>query len=220
MIEFVRISVGEGGPAGCGLCGSSPVAEYASADEVAARILAAAAPNVVLGGPEPFAHPELPALVDACVAAGALRVGLETDGAAMSVPANAAGVMRAGVRHIWLHIVDADTSIARTRDALAGVRAYLEAADAAGVKTAVTAIVPVCRHNLAALPATASVLAASGVHALRLEASEPLPESAGAVVAAACDTGMVNHLWVEADPVLPLPPGHALHHVSREVRDV
>ena len=50
-------------------------------------------------------------------------------------------------------------------------------------------------------------------------AAGPLPDSAAGVVAAACDTGMVNRLWVETDGNLPLPDSHRLHAVAGDSSD-
>jgi len=233
VLEFVGVEIGTGQPHGCVLCGQATVGEYNAAADVAALIRTVAegwtagpGPNIVLTGPEPFAHPELPALVAACVEAGVERIALATDGAALSVSANAVGVLRAGVRHLRIRLLDIDEargdacsgSPGVTRDALAGVRAYLAAAEDDGVAAVVTAIVPVCRHNLQHLPEIVAGAASAGFAALRLTHTEGLPGSAGALLAAACDTGMVNRLWVEADPALPLPATHVLHSVEETVR--
>ncbi|MGB4442546.1 MAG: hypothetical protein WBJ62_10065, partial [Coriobacteriia bacterium] len=82
----------------------------------------------------------------------------------------------------------------------------------------VTAVIPVCRHNADALPATIAELASLGVQAVRLVPSADATTPALALLAAACDTGMVNRLWVEVDPALPLPDTYALHAVPGEVR--
>lgn len=233
MLELVEVGVGQGEPLGCALCAAQSAPEYLSAADIIASIRDVAAawpsgpgPNIVLAGPEPFAHPELPALVAACVDAGAQRIALETDGAALSVPANAVGVLRSGVRHLRARVLDAETGngdtmggrAGRTRDALAGMRAYLAAAEEAGLGVVVTAIVPVCRHNGDALSGTIAELATIGIQAVRLVSSGDAAAPPPALLAAACDTGMVNRLWVEVDPALPLPGTHALHAVPEEVR--
>jgi len=233
VLEFAEVAVGTGEPLGCALCAAEAAPEYLHSSDISVSIQDALAawmsgpgPNVVLGGPEPFAHPELPALVAACVDAGAQRIALETDGAALSVPANAAGVLRSGVRHLRVRVLDAEPGngdvmggrAGRTRDALAGMRAYLAAAEEAGLDVAVTAIVPVCRHNGDALSGTIAELATLGIQAVRLVPSGDAAAPSPALLAAACDTGMVNRLWVEVDPALPLPDAHALHAVPEEVR--
>lgn len=234
MLEFVQVAVGEGMPLGCARCAAPVQPKYLPADEVIASVRAVAGawdsapgPNIVLGGPDPFGHPELPALIAACVAAGAERIALETDAAALSVPANADGVLRAGVRHLLVRVLDTDTTRGdaaggrpgRTRDAIAGIRAYLSVAGESGVPVAVTATVPVCRHTAGTLSSSIAVLASLGVHAVRLVPSSNCAGVTPALIAAACDTGMVNRLWVEVDPALPVPDSHALHAVAGEVRD-
>ena len=235
VLESAHIPLGSGDGLTCTRCAPAREASYVPGTELENRIRTVAegwaggpGPNIVLGGPEPFAHPELPALVAACVAAGVERICLETDGGALSVPANAGGVLRAGVRHLRVRLLAGDAVLAdelsglrgRTGDALAGIDAFLEAADSDGARVTVTALVPVCQHNLASLPATVALLARHGLHAVRLIPGGSLPSGADSVLAAACDTGMVNQLWVEVDPALPLPSSHALHAVPEEVRDV
>lgn len=227
MLDFTAIAIGSGAPAGCTRCSVPVPAGYFAADDLAASIAAAAVasaaavpgPNLALTGPEPFGHPELPALVAACVRVGAERIALETDGGALATGGNAAGVIHAGVRHLWVRVLAGEPA---TSDELSGrrglaaaartgVAAYLAAADDAGVTVAVTCSVPVCMHTLPSLPRTAALLAGWGVHALRLHAAGALPAHAGDLLAAACDTGMVNGLWVEVDRSLPLPESHRLH---------
>jgi hypothetical protein len=55
------------------------------------------------------------------------------------------------------------------------------------------------------------------VHAIRLDVVPEMSATAGAFVTAACDTGMVNQLWVEAGGV-QLPPSHALHCTEEGIR--
>ncbi len=233
MIDFHPISIGDGAPCGCVRCGLVPEASYAPIAEVEARLTAVrtapgapadpgstvTAGGVALVGPEPFAHPELPALVAACRRAGFSRIALETDGSALAAHGNAAGVLHAGVRHLWVRVLGAENA---THDALVGrpgrgaasrlgVTAYLEAASATGVTVAVTAVVPVCVHTLGDLPAIVAACAQRGFHAVRLEAAGLLPSQAATVIAAACDTGMVNRVWVSTDGALPLPETHRLH---------
>ncbi len=232
MIDFHPVSIGDGAACGCVRCGPAPEAAYASVAEVEARLTAvrpapgapsdpgrSIAGGVALVGPEPFAHPELPALVAMCRRAGFARIALETDGSALAAHGNAVGVLHAGVRHLWVRVLGADDA---THDALGGhpgrgaasrlgVAAYLEAAATTGVTVAVTAVVPVCEHTLGELPAVVAACAQRGFHAVRLEAAGSLPSRAATVVAAACDTGMVNRVWVSTDGALLLPETHRLH---------
>ena len=98
MIDFHPIAVGTGAPCACVRCGAVPEASYASvaaieallagvpamADGARGETTAGPAYGVALTGPEPFAHPELPALVAACRRAGFSRIAVETDGAALA----------------------------------------------------------------------------------------------------------------------------------------
>ncbi|MBN2847684.1 MAG: radical SAM protein [Coriobacteriia bacterium] len=230
MIEFVRIEVGEGAPVRCAHCAPPVVAECRTTESILAEISAASAawgdspgPNVLLAGSEPFAHPELPALVAACVEEGVERIGLETEGGALAAHGNAAGVLGAGVRHLQVVVIAADDAIAdgltgrpgRMRAVKAGVAAYLDAARDAGVAVVVTAVVPLCRHTLPDLAQTVGLLASWSIHAVRLvPGDDPLHDSASVMIAAACDTGMVNHTWVEVADGVPLPVTHRLHALT------
>lgn len=228
MLDFVEVAVGEGEGLGCATCRARLVPSYRPADEVISEIRDVAArwggrpgPNLVLCGPEPFAHPELPRLVAAAVEAGVERLALETDGGALSVSQNATGALRSGVRHLRVRVLAADAAVSDgltgkpglSASARVGIGLFLEAAAQDGVACAVTAIVPVCDHNLVMLPAIVAELAGWGVHAVRLVKACDLPDGAATDIAAACDTGMVNRLWVETDGRVPLPSGHALHEV-------
>ncbi|MHB8740873.1 MAG: hypothetical protein ACYC62_06845 [Coriobacteriia bacterium] len=177
------------------------------------------AEGVVLTGPEPFFHPELPALIAACRDAGFSRIALETDAGALAAHGNAAGVLHAGVRHLWVRVLGADDAThderigrpGRAAAARVGVAAYRTAALEAACPVVVTAIVPVCRHTLPELPAIVAECGTHGFDAVRLVSAGPLPGSAASVIAAACDTGMVNRTWVATDSALPLPDSHRLH---------
>src|SRR5512133_3867958 len=227
MLRFVSVDVGEGRALGCARCSMPAAATYRTVAEVRDALADAVrggpaepGPNVLVTGPEPFAHPELPELVAACVDAGAERIAVETDGGGLSVEGNARGLLHAGVRHLRIRLLATDEVLADgltgkpglARAAMIGVRAYLDAADADGLTIAVTAVVPVCRHNVDALPATVAGLAAWGVQGTSLLAADEMAADATPLVIAACDTGMVNRLWVEADG-FALPESHALHAV-------
>ncbi len=233
MIDFRPIPVGAGVPCRCVRCGAAPEVSYASVAAIEALLAgmhataggargettAGPAYGVALTGPEPFAHPELPALVAACRRTGFSRIAVETDGAALAAHDNAAGVLHAGVRHLWVRVLGADDAAhdgltgrpGRGAASRLGVATYLEAAAATGVTVAVTAVVPVCRHTLGDLSAIVAACARRGFHAVRLEAAGPVPAQSAPVIAAACDTGMVNRTWVSTDGMLPLPDTHRLH---------
>lgn len=234
MLEFVRVEVGEGSPPGCSRCAPAVPATYHDLDRLAEDIAHAVrtpsgsvAQGLLLSGPDPFSHPALPAVVEACVSTGVPRIGIETAGTALSVHGNAAGVLAAGVRHLFVRVLSGD---AATHDglvgrpgalsgALAGIATYRAAAVEAGVPCVVTGVVPVCRHVRDALPLTVAALARAGVDAVRLVEGRDPGGQAAAAIAAACDTGMVNRVWVEVSPALPLPASHALHVLDPGVSD-
>ena len=230
VIEFAEISVGSGGIARCVACGApEPRVLRASAQivaEIDARTLGwntGPGPNFAFVGTEPFAHPELPALVAAAVAAGAQRIRLRTDAGALAIPGNAAGVIHAGVRQVEVVLLGGDASI---HDALAGraglfdaalegLRAFSSAALAVDAHVAVCAFIPVCAHNLTQLPAAVSACASAGAVSAVLSMPAALSGSSAARewIGAALDTGTVNGVWVSVQGVaadtLPRSPLYA-----------
>lgn len=232
MIGFVEVALGTGGGVRCARCHGEPDAvSYASAAEVEAAIGRAVArsreaggpgPNVALAGPEPFAHPELPAVVAASMRAGVRRLRLDTSGAGLLSPANAAGVLGAGVRHIRVVLLggtpgvhDALAGVPGAFDAaLAGARAFREVADAAGERVSVVVHVPACRHNLRETPAAVAAAVEAGADAVTIALSDGGAdlEPSLAWLRSACDTGVVNGVWVEVVGVpFCLLREHALH---------
>lgn len=228
MIRIAPITVGAGVPAGCVRCAPMPEPAYLPLRQMARALEEIhGAHGVALTGPEPFAHPELPAVIAACREAGFTRLALETDGGALAAHGNAAGVLHAGVRHLWVRVLGPDDAVhderigrpGRGAAARAGIAAYRAAALEAGRAIVVTAVVPVCRHTLPELPAIVLSCAVRGFDAVRLVSTGSLPGTAGTIIAAACDTGMVNRLWVSTDGSLPLPVSHQLHGVADGASD-
>jgi hypothetical protein len=237
MIRFADVAVGTGPSCGCVRCHPQRAeTAYRATDQIVAEIAAVCAgwdgrpgPNVRLTGAEPFGHPELPALVSAAVAAGCQRLGADTDGVALRSPANAGGALMAGVRHVRFTLLAGTSGLHDTLAGvpglldvtLEGIRSYRSIAEAEGVAVGVTAVVPVCRHTVHDLPAAAGLAVECGVDAvvLRLEdGGVDLPAAVPWIVAA-CDTGVVNGVWVEADGVpFCLLPGYDLH-VADAVRE-
>lgn len=231
MIRFEQITIGTGGGPRCHRC-SAPSAEqsFRSADEIAAEIAAVVGgwdaslgPNVLLNGAEPFAHDALPRLIAQARAAGAKRIGLVSDGGALGFGDNAAGAVHAGVRHVVVQTVGlgeaADERAGRTglsAAVLAGIRAFVEAAKHVEATVAVSAEVAVCRHNVDELPGIVAALGEAGAGCVVFfqdELAIPAPASVAVVLAAACDTGVVNGVWVEVRG-LPLPATHSLHRAA------
>jgi molybdenum cofactor biosynthesis enzyme MoaA len=233
MLEFAHVEVAEGTGLACVRCVPAAATGPLPAASVIERIEAITrdwgptpGPNLLLEGGEPFDHPELPAIVAACARLGAERIAIETSGVALTAPGLAPAVVDAGVTHLHLRMLAADASAGDalagrevTAAAEAGVAAFRAAAAGARQPVIVTAVVLVCAHNIALLPATIAALAARGFDAARLVSAGPSGASTAAYVAAACDTGMVNHLWVETDGALPLPDSHRLHAVPEGRHD-
>jgi len=228
MIRFEHIAIGSGGGPSCRRCTVAGAAQtLRESGEIAADVAAATlawdsspGPNLLFGGAEPFAHPALPALIGDARTAGVERIGLVTDGGALARDDNAGGALHAGVRHIVLCTIgvddDADERSGRpglSQAVLDGIAAFGAAATATGVAVAVSAEVAVCRHNIERLSEAVVALAQAGVGSFSLiEQPEATPAGVRAttLIAAACDTGVVNGAWVEVRG-LPLPSTHALH---------
>jgi hypothetical protein len=179
-------------------------------------------PNVLLAGAEPFGHPQLPALVGAAREAGCQRIGIETDAIALRSEQNAHGSVSAGVRHLRVRMLGGTPGL---HDALVGAPGALEAT-LAGVDTFracaaagehavdVVAVIPLCRHNVHDAPAAVGRAVEHGVDRVIVEVADAgLGIASSAPWArAACDTGVVNGVWVE---VAGLPfcvlPGYEMH---------
>ncbi len=217
MITFAEVGLGSGGVASCVKCAGGRARTFRTSVDVVADITAAArgweagglegpGPNVLLGGAEPFSHPELPLLVASAVEAGVRRVGLTTDGGALSVAENAAGVVHAGVRRVDLvllgpaEIHDALTGRPGLFDAaLEGARGFLRAAEDACARAVVTGRVPVCAHNLEHAAGAVAALASAGAVAVTLVVSAEGTSSGRARLAieSAVDTGVTSGVWVD-----------------------
>lgn len=233
MLVFERVAIGSGHGIRCTRChpdNESPV--YHPAAQVLAAVQAVVdtwhggpGPNVTLTGPEPFAHPELPGMVAGAIDAGVHRLRLEVDGGAFARPGNAEGALGAGVRHVQVTLLGGTEGV---HDALAGgpgafdaattgMAAFDDAIRTAGVVAIVTVLVPVCRHNVADLPAAvgAAVQAGAASVLLRVEDGGIDLEAAAPWITAACDTGVVNGVWVEVEGVpFCVLPAYDLHLAS------
>lgn len=188
----------------------------------AGRAGGSASVNVSLCGPEPFLHPALPHIVHSCVTSGVARLRIETDGAYLTEGDNALAVLGAGVMHVSVRLLagDPQTHDSLTGDpgsfqrAVQGMRRFVQAASDVGSRRVLSGYVPVCRHNHAeAAAAVGSFVLAQADHVLLDVVDESLvPEAAAPWLAAACDTGMVNRLWVRVEGVpIGALPDHGLH---------
>jgi hypothetical protein len=186
-------------------------------------------PNVALTGAEPFGHPKLPALVGAVIEAGCRRLCLETDAVALRSPQNAGGSLMAGVRHLRWIILGGTPGVhdvlVGTPGALdlsvEGARSFLSIAAEQALPVSVMAVVQVCRHNVHDLPAAAGLAVDAGADRVLLRVDDAGLDLSAALpwVVAACDTGVVNGVWVEVEGIpFCLLPGYDLH-VSDAVRE-
>ncbi len=179
-------------------------------------------------GPDALGHEDIGQIVRTAVASGAERVRVDVDPVGIAAEGAAQDLLDAGVRHVRVPVL-AGTS--GSHDSLScgpdrdqaikeGIRAFTEAAERSGARVSVTVHIPVCRHNVQDLPAAVMSAAEVGAHAVLAQVADPgLDVANGAPwFAAACDTGMVNAVWVELEGVpFCLLPDHELH-VANTVR--
>jgi hypothetical protein len=219
VLVFEKVAIGSGHGIRCTRChpeGEVPVYRPAAdvLDDV--RVVVAGwpggpGPNVSLTGPEPFAHPDLPAIVTGAIEAGVSRLRLEVDGGAFARPGNAEGALGAGVRHVQVTLLGGTEGV---HDALAGgpgafdaaisgMMAFGEAVRTVGVDAVATVFVPVCRHNVADLPAAVGAAVGAGASSVLLRVEDGGIDLTAATpwIVAACDTGVVNRVWVEVEGV-------------------
>jgi pyruvate-formate lyase-activating enzyme len=230
VIRFADVALGTGGEVRCSRCHGEPqAASYRPADDVAAEVAMVCArwegrpgPNVAFTGAEPFGHPELPMLVAAAKEARCRRLCLDTDAVALRSQQNAGGSLMAGVRHLRWTLLGGTPGL---HDALVGtpgaleasgegVRSFLSTAAAEEIAVSVTAVVPVCRHNAHDLPAAAGLAVDAGVDRVLLRVGDGGLDLGSALpwIVAACDTGVVNGVWVEVEGVpFCLLSGYDLH---------
>lgn len=230
MIHFAEVAVGEGDGIRCSRCHpESAVASYRDVDSVRAEVSAVCGlwdtppgPNIAFTGAEPFGHPSLPSIIASAVEAGCVRVLLDTDAVACASPQNAAGSLMAGVRHLRWTVLGGTPGV---HDALvlrpgaldasaAGVRSFRSIAKDQDIDISVTAVIPVCRHNVHDLPAAVSVALGVEADAVQLRVEDGGLDLGSAIpwLVAACDTGVVNGVWVEVEGVpFCLLPGYDLH---------
>ncbi len=213
MISFADVPIGDGEAVTCARCVPREPVQFRAADDVLASVREVArswsggpGPNLVFVGAEPFSHPELPVLVAGAAALGVERIGLRTDGGALSVDGNALGAVHAGVRLIEIVILgdqavhdeltaEADGGFAMAKR---GAHAFTAAGRECGAAVALTGRIPVCRHNLAGLPGAVAALAEMGAVSVELSVGDRTREAVGLAswLSAACETGMVNGVWV------------------------
>jgi MoaA/NifB/PqqE/SkfB family radical SAM enzyme len=209
MLAFRDIPLGRGEESACLRCAGSRPRSSGESIEPEARIDSALddAPGVgvFFSDVGPLDHPDLSRLAAHAARAGASRIAVRTSGRSLADPGAAARLLESGVRIVEVVFLG---SSGRAHDALTGVQGSFQAAaagvgnlrsaaDALRVKVAVRGRVPVCRHNVQDLPATVMHLAESGVSSIVL-ACDPALDVRRSIdwIAAACDTGTVNRVWV------------------------
>jgi hypothetical protein len=236
VLHFTEVRLGPGEGTRCELChGPAETRAYTSASIltslIAQAVLDAQAtgPNVAFTGPEPFDHPELPSVVGMAASAGVARLRIDTDATALSNAANAAGSVAAGVRQLRVTLLGGSPG---THDALfgkpsafeaalMGMRAFVRAGDEADVAISLTALVPVCRHNVRDLPAVVAVAGEAGADSVLLRIDDGGVDLGAALpwLTAACDTGVVNGVWVEVEGLPYCMAPDATLHLADTVRE-
>lgn len=230
MIECAYIPLARGSRIPCTACAPVPATlEHRPAEEIiidvrraVAGMAATPGPAILLGECEPFSHPELVSIVTQSVAAGVRRLGLRSDASALTRGDNASGAISAGVRRLDVTLLGGDES-AHDRlygrpgsfaVALAGMQAFREVGERMAVPVVLTGSVPVCRHVVTGIPAIVERFARSGASSVELVFEDPSIADTGTVktIIAACETGIVNGVWVSIRGLDPAALGrHVLH---------
>jgi hypothetical protein len=232
VLRFVDIPLGRSSGVPCRRGAEEQTETLFDTPEVLAVLLAAIeswsggpGPNVAFTGAEPFHHPALEELISAAARAGAQRVRLDTDGAALCEDSVAHRVIDAGVRHVRFPLLG---STAELHDALIGrpgafaatvrgVRWFADVARELGQAVQLSARVPVCHRNLKDLPAIVTRAIAAGASYVGIVLTDETldPFAAAPWVEAACDTGIVHATWVDVEG-MPFGPaeGWELHLAS------
>jgi hypothetical protein len=170
----------------CLFCAQRGLASNESGDALqrlaGLRASAAAVDEVTFVGGEPALHPGLAALVREARALGFSRVGVQTNGRALSPPGALEALVSAGLTDLHLSIHGADPALhdylAGTPGALDKALLTLGAAKAAALPVAVATVVT--RSNYRHLAPLARLLKSSGASAWGLA----LPSAHGAAAAA------------------------------------
>lgn len=235
MIEYAEIPIGTGAREHCTLCSRTPVSDtYRPSASVLGDVRAIVqgwgdgpGPNVSFSGAEPFKHPELPALISGSIEAGVARLGLTTDGVALCAGDNAAGCIRAGVRHADITLLG---GTAETHDRLAGnpgsfnaacegTRCLLRASREIGIPCVVCGRTRICRHNADDMPGIVLAFAEAGVSTVSLEIAETVSLSKRwPLLEAAIETGIVYGVWVSVKGPDPKELGEYALHTWAPVR--
>lgn len=204
MVTFTEFTIGTGGIAPCAQCARKGGASAPAPTDMAETGISAhrsenpGLTGAALVGFEPFAHPQLPAIIAALRAQGEERIRLRTDCGALVTPGNAEGVVGAGVRHLEaVFLSDRETHDRLTgraglfEAATRGVRAFLAAATAADARAVLTGYVPLCAHNVRTAAFAVAHLASLGAVAVHVDATRA-SKGDEAHVLAALDTAAAS----------------------------
>jgi hypothetical protein len=230
VLHFENIVLGEGGRCLCTRCPGEVRAETLrdvgdivnEIREVARAWGTRPGPNLMLTGAEPFHHPALPEILATAVCSGAQRIGLDSDCAALGSAHEAEAILESGVRHLQFTLLGSspaqhDALSKRPgafQETMGGVSTFIAVSRAANVPVYVGARIPVCHHDLRDLPTIVTAAARAGASFARVAVEDPGLDlrSAAPWIQAACDSGIVNGVWVEVQGVpYGLAKGWELH---------
>lgn len=212
MIDFAEVDIGRGPQVSCSLCAAATVpTSFLDPAEVGGRLRDLAGQgtrNVVFCGVEPLKHPRLPVLVGMARDAGMRRIALATDARGLAVGGNARGAVAAGLRQIHVPLLGPTAAdhdgllgeVGAFDAAVAGLAAWREALEHAGVAGALLGITGLCRHSAGTLPETVARFAQEGAAAVKVRVAAGTPDDVVMrVLDAAFETGMVNGVWIWPD---------------------
>jgi MoaA/NifB/PqqE/SkfB family radical SAM enzyme len=213
LLQFISVSMGTGDGPACLRCGPTAAPGYDSSEDILLRCarmlgpdsMASPGRSVLLLGPEPLKHPELPAVIAGVRSLGVERIAVRTDARGFAVGDNAAGAFAAGVRHVHVVFLGPDAAThdglvgapGAFRAAQAGLHAFGAAASRSGLPWALIGSVPLCRHTIVHLPETVAAFAAAGAVLVTADVVGTLdPERSRPWIDAGFQTGVVSGVWV------------------------
>ena len=138
------------------------------------------AQSIMIRGSEPFMHLNLVDIIFELRRAGVARIGVRTDGGALSNPQTARGCIDAGVRVFEILVLAGDAAtadrISGTQGlhaaSLRGITQVGEAATELDVHTFMVAVIPMTKSNAGQLIAATQAAIAAGAQAIRIECDD------------------------------------------------
>jgi hypothetical protein len=216
VLEFHEIVIGEAAPA-CPRCASSQTVAYRDPSEVATEATDAGS-AVALVGADAIGFDGLEEVVRAMVAAGAARI--RADVAPGPIAGQAQRLVGLGIRQFRFDLTPAASDPCLVDELRTAVEAVRAAGEEAVARIAVSGSFDVCRHTLQHAPVAVMQAKEAGLSAVVLRVTDASLDLAQATpwLRAACDTGMVNALWVDVEAApFCFMEGHELH-VANVVR--